>query len=292
MLFRIPRNLLAVCLVGLFSTSLTAQIDDFSADFEGVDAMSETAISDLGYVVFGNVFDSEFNFCYGYGPEPAPNSTVDGVPDAFSGIVVDAGSGANSLNIFSDYQNGDHNNGKIIQANVFREVQPVAADVGRMITYEFDFRQADDPNGPSGATETFAFIRVIDQFNNFALVDEFRFETTNATNSFQTGSISVEIIPEYFNNTENEGLLFQYGFFSFASNNEASGIYYDNISVGEASDCLIGDVNGDGAIDLLDVQPFVLVLTSGNFQCEADINEDGAVDLLDVQPFVLLLSGG
>ena len=158
--------------------------------------------------------------------------------------------------------------------------------------YEFDYRRADEPNGPTGDTQTFAFIRVIDQFNGFALVDEFRFDTTNATNEFQTGSISVEIIPEYFNNVENQGVLFQYGFFSFATGNEASGIYYDNISLGEAADCIIGDVNGDGAIDLLDVQPFVMALTGGTYLCEADINEDGALDLLDVQPFVLLLSGG
>ena len=53
----------------------------------------------------------------------------------------------------------------------------------------------------------------------------------------------------------------------------------------------IGDVNGDGNIDLLDVQPFVELLTSGQIVCEGDINQDGNVDLLDVQPFIELLSG-
>ena len=54
----------------------------------------------------------------------------------------------------------------------------------------------------------------------------------------------------------------------------------------------IGDVNQDHNIDLLDVQPFVDVLTSGNYQVEADCNCDGSVDLLDVAPFVDLLAGG
>lgn len=54
----------------------------------------------------------------------------------------------------------------------------------------------------------------------------------------------------------------------------------------------VGDVNMDGAVDLLDVAPFVALLTGGGFQCEADINKDGAVDLLDVTPFVDLLTGG
>ena len=54
---------------------------------------------------------------------------------------------------------------------------------------------------------------------------------------------------------------------------------------------LIGDVNMDGAVNLLDVGPFVDLLTGGGFQLEADVNQDGTVNLLDVAPFVDLLSG-
>ena len=54
----------------------------------------------------------------------------------------------------------------------------------------------------------------------------------------------------------------------------------------------LGDINGDGVVSLLDVNPFVALLTGGGFQCEADVNEDGVVSLLDVNPFVALLSGG
>lgn len=60
-----------------------------------------------------------------------------------------------------------------------------------------------------------------------------------------------------------------------------------------ASDVLsIGDVNCDGAIDLLDVAPFVESLLSGKYNAKADINTDGVVNLLDVAPFVDLLTGG
>ena len=54
---------------------------------------------------------------------------------------------------------------------------------------------------------------------------------------------------------------------------------------------LIGDVNRDGNVDLLDVAPFVELLTNGDFQAEADINQDGVIDLLDAAPFVNLLTG-
>ena len=52
---------------------------------------------------------------------------------------------------------------------------------------------------------------------------------------------------------------------------------------------LLGDVNGDGTVDLLDIEPFVSLILTGNYQVEADVNEDGSVDLLDVSSFVDLL---
>ena len=54
---------------------------------------------------------------------------------------------------------------------------------------------------------------------------------------------------------------------------------------------LLGDVNLDGAVDLLDVAPFVDLLINGDFQAEADINHDAVVSLLDVGPFVEILTG-
>ena len=53
--------------------------------------------------------------------------------------------------------------------------------------------------------------------------------------------------------------------------------------------CLLGDVNQDGVVDCADEQPFMAVLASGGFQCEADINQDGTVDLMDVPLFNNLL---
>ena len=53
----------------------------------------------------------------------------------------------------------------------------------------------------------------------------------------------------------------------------------------------LGDINQDGAINLLDVSPFVDLLANGAFACQADINGDGSVNLLDVDGFVALLAG-
>ena len=65
-----------------------------------------------------------------------------------------------------------------------------------------------------------------------------------------------------------------------------------SVLINQFGTVLLGDINLDGVVDLLDVTPFVQLLTSGDFQCEADVNQDGVVDLLDVTPFVDLLSGG
>lgn len=52
------------------------------------------------------------------------------------------------------------------------------------------------------------------------------------------------------------------------------------------NDVLLGDVNLDGHVDLLDVSPFVALLTGGSYLQEADMNQDGIVSLLDVSLFV------
>ena len=54
---------------------------------------------------------------------------------------------------------------------------------------------------------------------------------------------------------------------------------------------VLGDVNLDGEVNLLDVQPFVVLLQNSGYQDEADINQDGLLNLLDVEPFVSLLAG-
>jgi hypothetical protein len=56
-------------------------------------------------------------------------------------------------------------------------------------------------------------------------------------------------------------------------------------------DSLVGDVNLDGEVNGLDVDPFVEVLLSGPYQTEGDMNEDQVVNGLDVDPFVAAVVG-
>ena len=87
------------------------------------------------------------------------------------------------------------------------------------------------------------------------------------------------------NNTMNGGLT--------CTNNFTNGSVQSIVSFANSLDCLdvLGDVNQDGLVNLLDVGPFVDLISSGQFQLEADTNQDGQVNLLDVALFVKLLTG-
>ena len=68
--------------------------------------------------------------------------------------------------------------------------------------------------------------------------------------------------------------------------------FFDDFELVQLSpqNVLLGDVNLDGDVNLLDVAPFVALVVGNDFQAEADINTDGVVNLLDVEPFVSLLA--
>jgi len=54
---------------------------------------------------------------------------------------------------------------------------------------------------------------------------------------------------------------------------------------------LLGDVDINGEVDFLDIDPFIDLLSTGGFVPEADVNQDGAVNFEDIGPFIAILSG-
>ena len=70
---------------------------------------------------------------------------------------------------------------------------------------------------------------------------------------------------------------------------EPLGTLFGNGSVARITltrEILLGDSNQDGAVNFLDIIPFISILSDGRFLAEADINEDGAVNFLDISPFI------
>ena len=57
-------------------------------------------------------------------------------------------------------------------------------------------------------------------------------------------------------------------------------------------DIIIGDVNSDGILNILDIVLMVDMVLSEQYSVVADVNADGAVNVLDVIVMVNILVGG
>ena len=134
--------------------------------------------------------------------------------------------GSQYINIYNDYGNVDHQMGVTIESNVYRERGIDASDVGQTFTFEFDYLKNPDVINGDGATQTFAFIKVLKRSDfSFATLTQINFDTTAAsTTAWATDSIEVTIDPTW------DGELFQFGFYSTATNYDDSSRLYDNLS--------------------------------------------------------------
>ena len=216
----------------LASPFASAQIAPYSQNFEGLDAMSPSALGDDGWLVGATVFDpTGTTYLYDYFAFPAPN-----LSGAFSNVAVGEGGpdqGAQQLVVFNDYANTDHNIGNVIDALVFREIILTAADAGVWV-FEFDAKKGD----LAGASTARAFVKTLDPGAGFATTSLGEIDTTALPGGWQTYSIAVNI------SASQAGQLLQVGFGSRAANFEPSGVFYDNVSLDNVS-AITADVEQD-----------------------------------------------
>lgn len=210
--------------LGLAATMTAAAFADltpYSQNFEVLTMSDPAALTNDGWLVFGNVFEANGNYVYGYGPFGAPNNG-----QAFCAIATgEAGApqGQQYLNVFSDYNNGDHGIGRKIESNVFQERVVGAADLGKTYKFEFDYK-ASSQFGPGGQTTAAAFIKVLNPNAGYALVAFPTVVTTAAsTTNWASSSITITIDNAW------TGHIFQIGFMNTATQYQPSGVYYDNI---------------------------------------------------------------
>ena len=211
----------------MFSSLSSAAISTYSQNLEGMDPNNGAALSDDGWLVGANVFDSTgTNFIYNYFAFPAPN--IAGGGPAFSGVATGEGGaaqGSNQFNTYSDYANADHGNGSgnRIAAVIFRDIGTIeAGDVGS--TWDFDFDVKSGNIG--GATTAAAFIKVVQTSNgSFAELANIAIDTTSVGSAWTSLTASLFIDAAY------AGETLQIGFTNTASNGDSSGVFYDNINV-------------------------------------------------------------
>ena len=206
--------ILAFLVTAFMSVSALAQIS-FSDDFESYPVNDGTNMGDLGggWLLFVNVFENSPGctpYVYGYGVFPAPNRN-----DAISNIVV--GDTGNAFNVFSDYSNGDHGINRCIETNLFQERIVSSSDLGSY-TYKFDTQA---PGALGTDVQAYGFIKLLDP-NTF---QTYAFESI-PTDTAGEKTLSIEL------GSADEGAILQWGFSNVASNYEASGRLYDNVSFG------------------------------------------------------------
>lgn len=197
---------------------------EYQQSFETLVQASPSALGDDGWRGFGNVFDGVTgSYLYGYGPFAAPNGS-----GAFCDINTGQGGpaqGNQQLVVYSDYNNGDHANGRVIEANVFRERTILAGDVGKTLTFRFDAKRGN----LAGASTARAFIKTLDPNAGFATTNVVSTDTTAIPSTWGTYSVALDIHAGLV------GQLLQYGFSNTATNYQGSGIFYDNIAAFMAS---------------------------------------------------------
>lgn len=210
---------LVVVLAGLIPTAGLA-LTPYSQDFELLVQTDPNALANDGWKIFGNVYNPDGDYLYGYGVFPAPNHNL-----AFSQITLLEGGdeqGLQQLSVFSDYENADHAVGNLIESNVFQEWTIDESAVGQTWRFQFDAKKPLWAEGTQ--TTALAFIKTIElESGNFFATNFITEDMTVIPDTWGTYFIDIQIIPELV------GQLIQIGFACTATNYEDSGVIYDNI---------------------------------------------------------------
>lgn len=215
------RTLAPLAAAAMFAAPMAshAALSAYQQSFEGLAAGSPTALGGDGWLGYANVWNSNGSWAYGYGPFAAPNGG-----GGFSGIAQGQGGpaqGAQQLSVYSDYNNrGAQTSGQRVEANVFQERNIVAADVGTQWVFKFDAKRGN----LEGSSTAMAFIKTLDPNAGYQTTNIQSVDLTSVTGAWGTYSL-----PFTINANPGQTLILQFGFASTATNDQGSGVFYDNV---------------------------------------------------------------
>jgi hypothetical protein len=232
----------------------------YAQDFESLDQMSPTALSDDGWLISDTVFDDGGAFKFDYGPFDAPN-----LVGAFCDIDVGQGGspqGDQQLVVYSDYGCCQPSSGHFplgsgtdqVQSSVFQEPYPnnpgeliPAAAIGKTLVFSFDAKRGNinSPTDPSGKCDplspdyttnppcdstALAYIQTLDPNAGFNRTNFVELDMTSLPFDWARYQISLDLTDPAL-----EGQVLQFGFRTIANAFEPSGVFYDNIVVVQQS---------------------------------------------------------
>jgi hypothetical protein len=248
----------AVLLLSSATASAGLTLQNYSQDFEGLtlaDPSNPVENSDLdndGWEVTGNVFDGTDsastpwpgNYLYFYGSwYPAPNSGGGGYSAVASGDATNNDSGSKYLNVYSNYDDRDsHENfvPRTVNAILARQYDVSASDIGKKLVITFDAKRPDVESDGFGGDNSVAagngcvyeckaqaFIKTLDPSNNYSTTNEVVEVTTDISQSSWTSfTMELDLTDPLL-----QGQVLQFGFETFATNEDPTGVYYDNLNI-------------------------------------------------------------
>jgi hypothetical protein len=209
---RSVRVILTLLATALVSSTALAQIN-FRDNFENYPVyQGENPWNDIGngWLFFTNVYGN-FPGCtdrwYGYGGAAPNGPQISNIVDGYTG---------HALNTYSDYNNGNHGDSACLETNVLQERVVTSSDYG---TYTFRF-VTQVPMELGVDVETFGFIKLLDPNNGWSM--DLFYDIPTETPGVKT--LGVRLGPSEV------GKVLQWGFANLASNYEASGRHYDNVT--------------------------------------------------------------
>jgi hypothetical protein len=243
-----------------------AALASYSQNFEAMTQTDPAALSNDGWVVYGNVFAAAapHAFIYGYGTFPAPNPGA-----GFSAVAAGEGGalqGAQQLNIYSDYNNTDQALGRLIEADVFKEQTIGAGDLHTTWTFQYDAKLGN----LVAPTTANAFIKTIDPLHGYAMTNFFKVDMSTAPGTWNTYQVSISL-----DSTALVGQLLQFGFSNTCTQYAGSGIFYDNITFTKTT------VNGvaPSGPSVMDLRPASPNPFASSTRIDYSMPQTGAADL-------------
>ena len=259
-----PTSVLAAALLLFAPVASQAALASYSQNFETLTQADPAALSNDGWVVYGNVFTAAGAWIYGYGTFPAPNTGA-----AFCSIDAGQGGalqGLQQLSVYNDYNNTDHALGRLIESDVFRQDTIATADLHTTWTLQFDAKLGNLVS----PTTALAFIKTIDPLHGYAMTNFIHADMTTIPATWNTYTISISL-----DSTALAGQYLQFGFSSTASHYVGAGVYYDNITFLKTSSSGVG-ASGPSISDLRPAAPNPF---SGSTRLDYSMAKAGSADL-------------
>lgn len=212
----------------------TAQLSNYSQDFESLDRTDPNALAADGWKLFVASVDGIPNdLTYGNftaGPFPAPNNIASPNISVISDIPSggDPPAGSQGLVFFSDYGSGLHsdtNDPRGLVLSLFQERIISAGDIGSTVV--FDFLAEGNAGPPTGNAITEAFLLTLDPNAGFAATNNLSLVTTTVPDGAPTpGQLVLDLSDPLL-----EGQILQFGFRNTARDFEGSAVDYDDVSL-------------------------------------------------------------